>query len=337
MEGLLHRLILAAASADPFSEAMRELLVEPASQMGADKVTLLALKPDMSELEVVFSGYPLDMGRRFRLDEAPGYIREAVTSGSTIHISDPRSDPRVEKDEIEWRRFESLTSVPLTAYGEMVGVLILYYPERTELDPGSEKLIQAIAALAALRLEKLRWDEERRALEWRIEEVRIDCPLTGLYNMRFFRRRLEEEVSRSLRYNRPLSLIIFDIDGLDEINAAYGRPVGDLVLVEFAKILKYASRISDVAARYMGDEFALLAVETGPKGARALAERLVDLLKRRRIAELDVELTVTCCAGTASMPSPHIFSHDGLLNAAYKALSEAKSIGRGAVASFEEL
>ena len=101
--------------------------------------------------------------------------------------------------------------------------------------------------------------------------------------------------------------------------------------MEFAKLLSHAIRISDIAARYGGDEFAILAVETGLEGAKAIGERIVTLIGEKRIYEFDVEISVTCCVGIASMPSSSIFSGDQLIKAALQALADAKRTGRGSV------
>lgn len=86
-------------------------------------------------------------------------------------------------------------------------------------------------------------------------------PLTGLYNRRSGEQRLAEEISRSQRHSRPLTVLVFDINGLKEVNDTFGHPAGDQLIKHFADRLQRAIRGSDVAVRLSGDEFLVLLPE----------------------------------------------------------------------------
>ncbi|NIN64990.1 MAG: diguanylate cyclase, partial [Anaerolineae bacterium] len=86
--------------------------------------------------------------------------------------------------------------------------------------------------------------------------------LTDLYNHRHFQERLATEISRSQRFDRPLSVIMLDIDQFKVLNDTHGHPIGDVVLQEIAQILITELRDIDVVARYGGEEFALILPET---------------------------------------------------------------------------
>jgi len=113
------------------------------------------------------------------------------------------------------------------------------------------------------------------ALEVRAEELKnlaVLDPLTGLYNRRLVEERLAEEVSRSQRWYRPLTVLMIDLDNFKQINDSYGHSAGDLVLQECAAHLKKATRASDIAARLGGDEFLVLLPEcSGAQVAHVLA------------------------------------------------------------------
>jgi hypothetical protein len=96
----------------------------------------------------------------------------------------------------------------------------------------------------------------------KLEEVSIRDPLTRLYNRRKFEEFLRYEFSRSSRHQHSFCLIIIDLDNFKAINDTYGHPVGDIVLEQFADILRKHSRKSDLVARLGGDEFALILPET---------------------------------------------------------------------------
>ena len=106
-------------------------------------------------------------------------------------------------------------------------------------------------------------------------EIAATDDLTKVYNSRELQRRLTVEMERAKRYGRPLALILIDIDGFKAINDKHGYGAGDMVLREFAQIVKERVRGTDVVCRYKhGDEFAVIAVETTAEEARTPAERL---------------------------------------------------------------
>jgi diguanylate cyclase (GGDEF)-like protein len=105
------------------------------------------------------------------------------------------------------------------------------------------------------------------------EEARVD-PKTGLFNARHFALQLREELTRAARFQRPLSVIMADLDLLREINNAYGHLAGDAVLKGIADIFHEQLRDYDVPARFGGEEFAILLPETDREQALAIAERI---------------------------------------------------------------
>jgi diguanylate cyclase (GGDEF)-like protein len=111
--------------------------------------------------------------------------------------------------------------------------------------------------------------------------------LTGLANRRHFVDRLKEEVARAIRSPRPLALLLLDLDHFKPINDGWGHPAGDQVLRRVAAILRATLRWTDLIARYGGDEFAALIMETPRRGAIHAAERL------RRAVEEALPLTIS--------------------------------------------
>jgi diguanylate cyclase (GGDEF)-like protein len=105
-------------------------------------------------------------------------------------------------------------------------------------------------------------------------------PLTGLANYRRLVDALEGEIQRSRRTERPFSLLLFDLDGLKKINDNYGHLVGSRALCRVANMLRVNSRTIDTAARYGGDEFALILPETGMNAAQEVAHRICDRVAR---------------------------------------------------------
>jgi diguanylate cyclase (GGDEF)-like protein len=98
--------------------------------------------------------------------------------------------------------------------------------------------------------------------------------LTQIYNKRYFHETLEREISRSKRYGRELSLILFDIDHFKQKNDTYGHLAGDAILRELAMVVRWKLRREDVFARVGGEEFGILTPEVGLKGVREVAEKV---------------------------------------------------------------
>ncbi len=152
-------------------------------------------------------------------------------------------------------------------------------------------------------------------------------PVTRLFNRLYFDEQLETELDRARRYGRELSVALMDIDSLEDINTRFDHRTGDAVLRSLADILLSGTRLSDVMARFGGDEFALILPETTATGAGILVERLRSTFADRTLARSggDVRATVTC--GIAAYPD-HAGDAETLLRMADSALCRGRSEGR---------
>jgi diguanylate cyclase (GGDEF)-like protein len=154
--------------------------------------------------------------------------------------------------------------------------------------------------------------------------------LTELYNRRHFLMLAEAEWQRFQRYQRPLSLLIFDIDHFKFINDKLGHDAGDRAIVHVAELAREDKRPTDILARIGGDEFVMLLPETDIQQAGAVAERLRAKVERTPLGEpgATMKMTVSIGAATAiaSMPDATM-----LLKQADEALYQAKFMGRNRV------
>lgn len=161
------------------------------------------------------------------------------------------------------------------------------------------------------------------------EELSYTDALTGLANQRYFRKRLDEEISRARRYQRSLALIIFDLDGLKAINDQYGHLAGDEVLRQMGRILKHCIRAIDIVSRYGGDEFCVIMPEADHATCRQLMQRLQETIGAARfeVVNLEEPLSCTISQGAALFPI-HADNQTDLIFHADMALLKAKAGGR---------
>jgi diguanylate cyclase (GGDEF)-like protein/putative nucleotidyltransferase with HDIG domain len=163
------------------------------------------------------------------------------------------------------------------------------------------------------------------------EEARVD-PKTGLFNARYFATALTEELGRAKRFERPLALIMADLDLLRDINNTYGHLAGDAVLKGIAQIFRQQLRHYDVPARFGGEEFSILLPETPPEQALEIAERI-----RCAVAESTFEvetssepIKATVSIGVSGFPKDANDANE-LIHQADLAVYRAKLQGRNRV------
>jgi diguanylate cyclase (GGDEF)-like protein len=161
-------------------------------------------------------------------------------------------------------------------------------------------------------------------------------PLTGLANRRRLRSAFTDELNRAARYDTPLALLLVDLDRLKDINDRHGHADGDRALQLVAEALRRTCRATDLAARYGGDEFIVLAVNTPAPEARVLALRIRDSVRRLslragRWSKATEPINHTVSIGAADLRAAALPTFDALHAAADRALYAAKAAGRDGV------
>ena len=161
--------------------------------------------------------------------------------------------------------------------------------------------------------------------------------LTNLYNRRYFFELAVREFTAALRYERPLTIFLFDIDGFKQVNDTFGHAFGDTLLVQVAQTTAAQVRDVDIFARYGGDEFIILLPETNAQQAFMIAERIREHVASTRIETENSPFIVTLSIGVAeTIHSPQDESVEDAIRRADKALYMAKQKGRNTTVIFSE-
>lgn len=163
-------------------------------------------------------------------------------------------------------------------------------------------------------------------------------PLTGLFNVRYFNKIIEEEVDRAKRYKYSISIIFMDLDHFKDINDIYGHDCGNVVLHEIGKLLSNASdnnvhmlRKSDIAIRYGGEEFIVICPNTKKEQAYIVAERIRKTVEKKRFNYESTIINVTVSVGIAEHKGTSKKPIADTIKNADSAMYEAKHLGRNKV------
>jgi diguanylate cyclase (GGDEF)-like protein len=223
-------------------------------------------------------------------------------------------------------RTSSFISVPLKLDEKTIGVLNISDKISGEVFSAEDMaLISSFAAYATIALERSTY----YILAGHLKELSVTDSLTGLFNRRYFEERFFEELNRSDRHNLSFSLAMIDIDDFKIFNDSEGHLAGDEILKSIANISKDCLRISDVIARFGGEEFAVIMPQTEKEEAILVSERIRKSIKEQIPSTWSVfpKKAITVSIGVATFP------YDGkerkeLIRNADKALYMAKMEGK---------
>lgn len=214
---------------------------------------------------------------------------------------------------------------PITGLVDHMYQNVTILPLRT-VNTSTEHVCLIIYDVTNVAVNKLQLE----AANAQLQELALHDGLTGLLNRRHWESCLEREFARHNRYSNPASLVLFDIDHFKKLNDTYGHQAGDEVIRQVARITREMVRDTDYAGRYGGEEFVVLLADTPLQGASQFAERLRMAIEQLQISHEQLSLQCSVSVGVACIRTD-MANHQALIEAADKALYQAKSAGRNQV------
>lgn len=248
-------------------------------------------------------------------------LRRVVREQTTVRIPDRLQN----KPETGASSYRSQMAVPMVFEGQLVGLLNCESPHPNAFSERDERVLSVLASSASMAL-------VNADLHQQMEKLTIIDELTGTYNFRYFRTRLEDEQRRAARYGTPLSLIMVDIDWFKTLNDRFGHQMGNIALKQLARVINQCVRDVDVVARYGGEEFIIILPQTATEETHRIAERI-----RRKVEQTEFgpdasgrPLPMTVSIGISCYPD-NGRPEDDLFESVDQALYRAKGGGKNLV------
>jgi diguanylate cyclase (GGDEF)-like protein len=301
--GIINHISLAITSGLDMQQVLRTLHLQCSLLMPID-IFYVALYDEPSSLihvPLFFEDGEYQVGPSRDINDHPGTIGTIIRSGETLFLnniinstilSDTR--PHQLSGSVPEKTTRSYIGIPLRLRDRVIGVLSIqnYRPEAYTED--HLRVLDRIAIQAAIAIENARLYSE-------IQRLAIIDELTGIYNYRGLQELGSREVERAHRFNRPLSVLFFDIDDFRNFNNTYNHSTGNIILQTISECCRSVLRSVDVLARYGGDEFVALLPETDITSAEVVARRLVENISTKKIATQFGDLGVTISIGITEL------------------------------------
>jgi diguanylate cyclase (GGDEF)-like protein len=293
--------------------------------LGARLASLYVLDETNDMLHLAKSNHPYLINKIVSLNQTPPSAMVVVAkSGKLLHIKD--IDAQAELDIKKSQRpysdnygTKNCIIIPLLCQEKVVGVLNLSDKPGEGFTREDIVLAELVGQLVGASLGNI-------ALFERIQHQARTDGLTGLANHRTFYEVLERELWRSKRYGEQISMIMVDIDNLKHINDHYGHRTGDKVIKEISMRIQESIRQIDTAARYGGDEFAIVLPNTSISDAAVVAERMITIVSGSHITVNKEQVPLSISVGIGQYDADD--TPDEITSRTDKALYSAKQAGK---------
>jgi len=320
---ILHRVSQEIVAADLEAEEIYAAVHRAAAQLMPAEAFVIVLFDDVNQ--TFDAAYLIDRSGRIPAQTIPaihGLTTQIVNSGHSIYIDDTLDPVRLGEAITlsDPQPVRSILAVPMYLRGKVIGMISAQSYNPAAYSDEDQNLLEMLASYAAIAL-------DNAALFKSIEQLAAIDSLTGIYNRRKLFELGRSEFHRARRFHRPLSILMFDIDHFKRVNDTFGHSVGDLVLSQFAQLLKAGIRDIDILGRFGGEEFLIILPETRKTTAVSIANRLRAQIAATFQNIYDGSISLTASIGVASMKDDtHSFT--GLIEEVDNALYGAKNLGR---------
>jgi diguanylate cyclase (GGDEF)-like protein len=317
---IIERIILAITPGLDLQQTIK-ILHEHCSQLIPIDSFYIALYDEEQSLITVpllfEAGYYLT-GSSKGIHDRPGMIDKVIRTRKTLYKHDNLKTVTgpLDPDLDVKKRTRSSLCIPLLLGDKIVGVMSIQNCRPNAYRQDQIHMLERISIYAAIALENARMFTE-------FQRFALMDELTGIYNYRGLLELGAREVERSRRYNHPLSILFFDIDGFHNFNNTYNHTAGNIVLQTIVQLGRAVLRSVDVFTRFGGDEFVVLLPETDLTGAEVVAQRLKKKIAAAKIATQFGDLSVTISIGLATLTVDMLDLAD-LINHANQAEHQAK-------------
>lgn len=311
-------------------ELYQTILEIAADLLSASQGSIMLIGKNGETMHIVFTkGMTLHIAQCLPMKVGKGIAGRVAQTGQPLLINDVEKDSRVAMANRPRFKSKGLICIPLKLKDKIIGVLNL--SDKAGLAPFTDadmQLLTTFANLASLMIERTLVLEE----SVRFEQLSVTDALTGLYNRRFLKSRIEEELNRSSHQGLNLTILFLDLDFFKNYNDICGHLAGDGALRRTAEIIQSSLREMDTIARYGGEEFCALLPGTAKAEAMVVAERIRSEIESEKFpGEESLPLgRLTASFGVASFPEDGR-TYTGLIHASDIALYQAKTNGRNRV------
>jgi len=303
---------------------LEETMVKTAHQLFDAQATVVFGVEDTHLQLKAHRGLSLDQAQRLQqLSIGQGQIGWVAKKQIIMTAQDLQQESALIRKQLQQEASATLSMdvcAPLIHRERLYGVLaVAGVAQKKDL---TKPLMMGIANLGVVAMENI-------FLIGEIQKQSDQDSLTQLYNTIYFYKYLDREIQKAARYQRPTSIVIFDLDNFKRYNDRYGHLEGDQVLRVIGELIRKDLRTVDIPCRYGGEEFAVILPETPTEQAVFVADRARRMIEGYRFSF--AKMTVS--GGVATYPH-HATTTTALLQAAERALEQAKHSGRNRVAAY---
>lgn len=268
-----------------------------------------------------YKGFEVDHTREYEIEPNAPLVKYLESNPKCITLNDAITLIDDEKSLQVLKLLNPCLIVPLVHKATLNGIIIL--GERINLSDfteGEKEFLLEIASLAGIAVHNAA-----------LYEMATTDMMTKLKIHHYFKTLIIDEMERAKRLERPLSLIMADLDNFKNVNDTYGHQAGDEVLIHIAKIIKESIRQIDVASRYGGEEFAIILPGTDINEALVVGERIRQNVERSPVVFEQMKLPVTLSIGITQYDPGRDMSSEDIIGRADRALYQSKAAGKNAV------